>query len=113
MAGLPDRARVRLRDLVVARLAVRDGGRPGPARLLRSDGPPPAAPRARPPRRRHGAALLGAARHGPGPPADPGQPPAAGAGLLPPLLRGHRALRSSARRALRPRVLRSRARAVR
>lgn len=57
--------------------------------------------------------LLGAARDGTRIPADEGTPPAAAAGLLPPLLRGYSTLRSSPRSALRDRVLRPRARAVR
>ena len=52
VARLRDRARVRLRDLVVARLAIRDGGRPLAACLLRSDRPAPAAPGDRTSRRR-------------------------------------------------------------
>src|SRR5205823_8348597 len=113
VARLPDRAGVRLRLVVVARLAVRDRGGAGPACVLRHDGAPPRAPRHRPPWRRHGAALLCAPVDGPGREADEGIAAPAAAGILSPVLRRHRTVRGAARGALCAGLLRPGPRAVR
>ena len=65
-AGLPERERVPVRHLVVARLALRDRGGDGPARLLRRDGAPPEPEDPHPPRRRHAAPLRRPPEHDPG-----------------------------------------------
>jgi aminocarboxymuconate-semialdehyde decarboxylase len=65
-AAMPDYAAEPLRDVVVLRLALRDLGGHGPARLLRRLRPPPRAEGRHAPLRRHGAVLRRADRAGHG-----------------------------------------------